>query len=131
MAGRRDYTEHLDEVLTDDAEALAYLNAALAEDDPEVFPLALRDVARTREGGLAALAEAAQPTASANSGPRTAISAGFPASPRRTRSPGRSGSPPPAAKIASAVCRGRWRLRATFAFKCLESRGSSFPRRAS
>ena len=39
---------------------MAYLNAALAEDDPEVFLLALRDVARTREGGLAGLAEAAQ-----------------------------------------------------------------------
>jgi len=56
----RDYREHLDEVLKDDAEAVAYLNAALAEEDPEVFLLALRDVARTREGGLAGLAEKAQ-----------------------------------------------------------------------
>ena len=56
----REYREHLDEVLNDDAEAVAYLNAALAEEDPEVFLLALRDVARTREGGLAALAETAQ-----------------------------------------------------------------------
>jgi probable addiction module antidote protein len=56
----RDYRQHLDEVLEDDAEAAAYLNAALTEDDPEVFLLALRDVARTREGGLAGLAEAAQ-----------------------------------------------------------------------
>jgi DNA-binding phage protein len=38
---------------------VACLNAALAE-DPEVFLLALRDLARTREGGLANLAEAAQ-----------------------------------------------------------------------
>jgi DNA-binding phage protein len=54
MARTRDYREHLDEVLKDDAEAVAYLNAALAEDDPEVFLLALRDVARAREGaGLA------------------------------------------------------------------------------
>jgi probable addiction module antidote protein len=60
MARTRDYREHLDEVLEDRAEAVAYLNAALAEDDPEVFLLALRDVARTREGGLSALAEAAQ-----------------------------------------------------------------------
>ncbi len=59
MAKTRDYRTHLDEVLKDDAEALAYLNAALAE-DPEVFLLALRDVARTREGGLASLAEATQ-----------------------------------------------------------------------
>lgn len=59
MAKARTYQEHLDEVLRDDEEAVAYLNAALAEDDPEVFLLALRDVARAREGGLAALAEAA------------------------------------------------------------------------
>ena len=59
MARTRRYQEHLDDVLKDDAEAVAYLNAAL-DDDPEVFLLALRDVARTREGGLAALAETAQ-----------------------------------------------------------------------
>ena len=47
MERTRDYREHLDEVLKDDREAVAYLNAALAEDDPEVFLLALRDVART------------------------------------------------------------------------------------
>ena len=58
MARTRDYREHLDEVLKDDAEAVAYLNAAL--EDPEVFLLALRDVERTREGGLAGLAEKAQ-----------------------------------------------------------------------
>ena len=39
---------------------MAYLNAALAEDDPEAFLRALPDVARTREGGLAGLAEAAK-----------------------------------------------------------------------
>ena len=59
MARARDYREHLDEVLKDDQEAVAYLNAALAEGDPEVFLLALRDVARARKGGLPALAEAA------------------------------------------------------------------------
>ena len=59
MAGARDYREHLDDVLKDDDEAVAYLNAALAEDDPEVFLLALRDLARARKGGLAAMAEAA------------------------------------------------------------------------
>jgi len=59
MARARDYREHLDDVLKDDDEAVAYLNAALAEDDPEVFLLALRDVARARKGGLAAMAEAA------------------------------------------------------------------------
>lgn len=35
-------------------------NAALGEGDPRVLLLALRDVARTREGGLAGLAEQAQ-----------------------------------------------------------------------
>jgi len=61
MARRaRDYREHLGEVLQDDEEAVAYPNAALAEEDPEVFLQALRDVARTREGGLAGLAEAAR-----------------------------------------------------------------------
>jgi len=59
MARARDYREHLDDVLKDDDEAVAYLNAALAEDDPEIFLLALRDVARARKGGLAAMAEAA------------------------------------------------------------------------
>lgn len=59
MARARDYRKHLDDVLKDDEEAVAYLNAALAEDDPEVFLLALRDLARARKGGLAAMAEAA------------------------------------------------------------------------
>jgi len=59
MASTRDYREHLDDVLKGDDEAVAYLNAALAEDDPEVFLLALRDLARARKGGLAAMAEAA------------------------------------------------------------------------
>jgi probable addiction module antidote protein len=58
MARARDYRDHLDESLVDDEEALAYLNAALA-DGAEVFLLALRDVARARKGGLPALAEAA------------------------------------------------------------------------
>ena len=60
MATTRDYREHLNEVLRDDVEAVAYLNAALAENDPKVFLLALRDVARAREGGLAAVSETAQ-----------------------------------------------------------------------
>jgi probable addiction module antidote protein len=60
MATAGDYREHLDEVLEDNAETVAYLNAALVEEDPEVFLLALRDVARSRQGGLAALAETAQ-----------------------------------------------------------------------
>jgi probable addiction module antidote protein len=46
----------LDEDLKDPAEAAAYLSACLQDDDPEVFLLALRDVARAR-GGVAKLAE--------------------------------------------------------------------------
>jgi probable addiction module antidote protein len=60
MARARSYQEHLDEALRDDEEAVAYLNGALAEHEPEVFLLALRDVARARKGSIAALAEAAQ-----------------------------------------------------------------------
>lgn len=60
MARNRDYREHLDEALADDAEALAYLNAALEDEDADVFLLALRDVARARAGGLAGLAEKAR-----------------------------------------------------------------------
>jgi len=60
MARTRDHRDHLDEVLKDDTEAVAYPNAALGEEDPEVFLLALRDVMRTREGGLAGLAEKVQ-----------------------------------------------------------------------
>lgn len=39
------YEEGLYAALTDPEEAAAYLNAALAEDDQEVFLLALRDIA--------------------------------------------------------------------------------------
>ena len=60
MGRSRRYEEVLDEDLQDSAEAAGYLNACLEEGDAEVFLLALRDVARTREGGLAGLAEAAQ-----------------------------------------------------------------------
>lgn len=56
MTGARRYEEALDEDLKDPAEAAAYLSACLQDDDPEVFLLALRDVARAR-GGVAKLAE--------------------------------------------------------------------------
>ena len=42
----------------DPGEALEYLNAALEDGDPEVFLMALRDVAEA-QGGVAQLAEAA------------------------------------------------------------------------
>lgn len=48
MSATRSYQEHLDEVLRSPAEALAYLEAALAENDAEVFRIALLDVARAQ-----------------------------------------------------------------------------------
>lgn len=59
MAKPRRYEEVLDEDLQNPAEAVGYLNACLEDGDPEVFLLALRDVARAR-GGVAKLAEATQ-----------------------------------------------------------------------
>ena len=56
MARQRRYEEVLDEDLKDPTEAVGYLNACLEDGDPEVFLLALRDVARAR-GGVAKLAE--------------------------------------------------------------------------
>ena len=56
MAKTRRYEDVLDEDLKDPAEAAGYLNACLEDGDPEVFLLALRDVARAR-GGVARLAE--------------------------------------------------------------------------
>lgn len=58
MTKTRRYEEVLDEDLKDPAEAAAYLNSCLQDEDPEVFLLALRDVARAR-GGVAKLAEMA------------------------------------------------------------------------
>jgi len=56
MARQRRYEDVLDEDLQDPTEAAGYLNACLKDGDPEVFFLALRDVARAR-GGVAKLAE--------------------------------------------------------------------------
>lgn len=58
MAKTRDYQEDLLEALQDPEEAAEYLNAALEDDDREVFLLALRNVAQARVGGMANLAEA-------------------------------------------------------------------------
>jgi probable addiction module antidote protein len=55
MAESRRYEDMLDEDLQDPVEAAGYLNACLEDGDPELFLLALRDVARAR-GGLAKLA---------------------------------------------------------------------------
>lgn len=56
MSRPRRYEDVLDEDLRDPVEAAGYLNACLEDGDPEVFLLALRDVARA-QGGVAKLAE--------------------------------------------------------------------------
>ncbi len=52
------YVEVLGERLKDPAQAAAYLDVALEDGDPEVFLLALRDVAEAR--GLSAVAQESQ-----------------------------------------------------------------------
>ena len=59
MSKSRRYEDVLAEDLQDPAEAAEYLNACLEDGDPEVFLLALRDVARAR-GGVAKLAESTE-----------------------------------------------------------------------
>lgn len=58
MPSFRRWEDFLDERLQDPARAVGYLNACLEDEEPEVFLLALRDVARAR-GGLEKLAETA------------------------------------------------------------------------
>jgi probable addiction module antidote protein len=53
------YQPNLIESLRDAGEAEEYLNAALEEDDPELFLLALRNVAEA-QGGVGQLAEKAK-----------------------------------------------------------------------
>lgn len=50
MIKAKSYKEHLLKELQKPAEAAAYLNAALHDDDPHVFLLALRDIAEARGG---------------------------------------------------------------------------------
>lgn len=50
MSRGRTFEEVLAEDLQDPAEAVDYLNACLEDGDPKVFLLALRDVARARDG---------------------------------------------------------------------------------
>ena len=58
MSSFRRWEDLLDERLQDPISAIGYLNACLEDEEPEVFLLALRDVARAR-GGLEKLAESA------------------------------------------------------------------------
>jgi probable addiction module antidote protein len=59
MKKSKTYQPDLIENLRDVGEAEEYLNAALEEDDPELFLLALRNVAEA-QGGVAQLAEKAK-----------------------------------------------------------------------
>ena len=59
MKKRTAYQPDLIERLRDAGEAKEYLNAALEEDDPELFLLALRNVAEA-QGGVGQLAEEAK-----------------------------------------------------------------------
>ncbi len=52
----KNYKEHLLKQLQKPKEAAAYLNAALQDDDPHVFLLALRDIAEAK-GGMSWLAD--------------------------------------------------------------------------
>ncbi|HSX11110.1 MAG TPA: addiction module antidote protein [Chlamydiales bacterium] len=58
MAKTRSYKAHLLKQLQNPKEAAAYLNAALQDDDPHVFLLALRDIAESK-GGMGWLADEA------------------------------------------------------------------------
>lgn len=56
MGRTRSYKKHLIERLKDSKEAVAYLNAALADDDIRVFLVALRNVVEAN-GGITHLAK--------------------------------------------------------------------------
>ena len=58
MGRVRNYKEHLLQQLQNRKEAAAYLNAALHDEDPHVFLLALRDIAEA-QGGMSWLADEA------------------------------------------------------------------------
>ncbi len=59
MARRRDYHDSLMDSLKNPKEAEAYLNASLDENDPELFLLALRNVAEA-QGGMMKFARKAK-----------------------------------------------------------------------
>jgi len=56
MGKTKSYKVHLDERLKNPKEAAGYLNAALDDDDPRVFLLALKDVADAM-GGMSQLSD--------------------------------------------------------------------------
>ena len=58
MKKSKPYKDFLFERIKDPKEAAAYLNAALADEDPGVFLIALRDIAQAN-GGMAQVADEA------------------------------------------------------------------------
>lgn len=58
MGQSKSYNELLNERLKDPQESAAYLNAALEDEDPGVFLVALRDIAQAN-GGMTRLAKGA------------------------------------------------------------------------
>lgn len=55
-----DFQEKLLQILQDPAEAVAYLNAALLDEDQRVFLVALKDVLEAHGGDISAVAEEAE-----------------------------------------------------------------------
>lgn len=55
-----DYQENLIEALEDIEEAIAYLNAALMDEDPRIFLVALKNVIEAQGGDISALAKKSQ-----------------------------------------------------------------------
>ncbi len=55
--GYRDYQEELIESLKNVDEAVGYLNAALEDEDPRMFLIALKNVIQAQGGGMTAVAK--------------------------------------------------------------------------
>jgi DNA-binding phage protein len=53
----KDYQEYLVESLRNPQEARAYLNAALTDEDPRIFLLALKNVLEAQDRNMTSLAE--------------------------------------------------------------------------
>lgn len=59
MKKMRNYKDHLYKRLKNPKDAAAYLNAALEDEDPNVFLIALKDIAEAK-GGISRLAKEAE-----------------------------------------------------------------------
>jgi probable addiction module antidote protein len=76
MKKSKPYEEFLDEYLADPADAVEYLNTAMEDEDPRVFLLALKHIAKAREGGVTKVCQTANLNRESlyktlkNSGPR-------------------------------------------------------------